>query len=98
MIVFRDFEYLPKFRKIQKFLKMLKSARSSNREKLAFTRFWIKPAGGELVLDQVSTEHFPGVEYTNISRFFIFGPWETWKNQSKILSFLLLFEFFREIG
>ena len=48
---FYEFENHHYFRKIQKIMKMVKSARSSNPEKLAFTRFGTKPAGGELVLD-----------------------------------------------
>ena len=48
---FRDFEHHHDFQKIPKNMKIVKSARSSNPEKLAFTRFGAKPAGGELVLD-----------------------------------------------
>ena len=48
---FREFENQHHFRKIQKIMKMVKSARSSNPEKLAFARVGTKPAGWELVLD-----------------------------------------------
>ena len=48
---FHEFENQHYFRKIQKIMKMVKSARSSNPEKIAFTSVGTKPAGGELVLD-----------------------------------------------
>ena len=48
---FREFENQHYFRKIQKIMKMVKSARSLNQEKIAFARVGAKPAGGELVLD-----------------------------------------------
>ena len=51
MMGFRDFEHHHDFRKIQKSSKMVKSGRSSNPEKIAFTSVGTKPAGGELVLD-----------------------------------------------
>ena len=51
MMGFREFEHHHDFRKIPKIMKMVKSAQSSNPEKLAFTSVGTKPAGGELVLD-----------------------------------------------
>ncbi len=57
-MVFHDCEYHQDFRKIHKILKMVKYARCSSREKLAFASVGTKPAGGELVLDLVSIEIF----------------------------------------
>ena len=57
MIVFRQFEFLwifAKFLKIQKIMKMVKSARTSNRAKLGFTRVQSKPLEVELVEDMFS--------------------------------------------
>ena len=51
MIVLQEFEIRQDFRKFQKIMKMVKSAPSSNREKIAFARVGTKPLGGELVLD-----------------------------------------------
>ena len=51
MIRFHEFENQHYFQKIPKIMKMVKSARSSNPEKIAFTSVGTKPAGGELVLD-----------------------------------------------
>ena len=54
MIVLQEFEIRQEFRKFQEFqkiMKMVKSAPSSNREKIAFARVGTKPLGGELVLD-----------------------------------------------
>ena len=51
MMGFHEFEIHQYFRKIPKIMKMVKSTRSSNPEKLAFARVRTKPAGGELVLD-----------------------------------------------
>ena len=48
---FHEFENHHYSRKIQKIMKMVKSARSSNPEKIAFTGFGAKLAGGELVPD-----------------------------------------------
>ena len=51
MIVLQEFEIRQDFRKFQKIMKMVKSAPSSNREKIAFARVGTKPLAGELVLD-----------------------------------------------
>ena len=51
MIVLQEFEICQDFRKFQKIMKLVKSAPSSNREKIAFARVGTKPLGGELVLD-----------------------------------------------
>ena len=51
MIVLQEFEIRQDFRKFQKIMKMVKSAPSSNREKIAFARVGTKPLGEELVLD-----------------------------------------------
>jgi hypothetical protein len=48
---FHEFENQHYFRKIPKIMKMVKSALFSNPEKIAFTRFGVKPAGEEVVLD-----------------------------------------------
>ena len=39
------------FENFKKIMKIVKSAPSSNREKIAFVRVGTKPIGGELVLD-----------------------------------------------
>ena len=44
---FREFENQHYFRKIQKIMKMVKSARSSNPNKKVFTSVGTKPAGGK---------------------------------------------------
>ena len=51
MMGFHEFEKSAIFSENWKNLEMVKSARSSSREKLAFTSLGTKPAGGELVLD-----------------------------------------------
>ena len=55
--------------------------------KIGFTMFGTKLAGGELVLDYFSIEHFCLYYFLNISRFFSFGPWKSWKNQWKTMVF-----------
>ena len=50
MFILHEFEIRQDFRKFQKITKMVKSAPSSNREKITFARVGTKPLGGELVL------------------------------------------------
>ena len=97
-MVFHDFEYHQDFRKIHKILKMVKYARCSSREKLAFASVGTKPAGGELVLELVSIEKFCFYFFTNFSRFFIFGPWKSWKNQWKTKVFCYISNFLERLA